>query len=226
MFLSDKNSNIVRYIKLLIGVFLCGLGVAMVINSNAGASSWDIFHMGLTDPLKMPVGKASIVAGVVVIVLNVVLGQTIGLGTVLNIYFIGTFTDIIRNSNIIPISNNIFFKLIILLLGMVIFSYGTFLYMSQGKGCGPRDGLMQVISKKTNISVAIVKNSIEIVVLIFGIFLGGKSLIGIGTLIYALSIGFIISFMFKIHKVDAKNIEHTSIKEEFHNIIHFFASKK
>ncbi|MDR3258271.1 MAG: hypothetical protein LBT51_01490 [Fusobacteriaceae bacterium] len=223
---SDKNSKTVRYIKLMIGIFLCGLGVTMVINSNAGASSWDIFHMGLTGILKMPIGKASIVAGFVVIILNIVLGQTIGPGTILNIYFIGTITDIIRNLNIIPVSNNIFFKIIILLLGMIIYSYGTFLYMSQGKGCGPRDGLMQVLSKKTNISVAIVKNSIEIIVLIMGIFLGGKSLIGIGTLIYALSIGFIISFMFKIHKVEVKTIEHTSLKEEFHEIVHFFTNKK
>jgi len=102
---------------------------------------------------------------------------------------------------------------------MLLFGYGTYLYMAQGKGAGPRDGLMQVLHKKTGLSVALIKNGIEVVVLVIGILLGGKA--GLGTLIYALSIGFIIQYFFKLRKLDIRALNHSRIREDLLSLTRF-----
>jgi len=215
-----EKENLIQYGKLLAGLFFCGLGIVMEVNSNLGGAPWDIFHIGLSRVIGIPYGKVSIMAGAVVILLNIVLGQVIGLGTVLNMCLIGLFTDIINNSGLIPSpTGKIYGQAALLFGGMLLFGYGTYLYMAQGKGAGPRDGLMQVLHKKTGLSVALIKNGIEVVVLVIGILLGGKA--GLGTLIYALSIGFIIQYFFKLRKLDIRALNHSRIREDLLSLTRF-----
>jgi len=61
------------------------------------------------------------------------------------------------------------------------------MYLIANLGAGPRDGLMTGLQKKTNAPIALVRTSIEIIVVLLGWFLGGT--VGIGTLFYALGIG-------------------------------------
>lgn len=68
-----------------------------------------------------------------------------------------------------------------------MFSYGCYLYISTGLGCGPRDGLMVILTKKSKYPLWKVITSIEFIVLILGYFLGGT--IGFGTIISSLAVG-------------------------------------
>ncbi|MGF6906785.1 YczE/YyaS/YitT family protein [Fusobacterium sp. PH5-44] len=212
--MKNRKDLVLKYMKLMIGFFLCALGLVTTINSNIGVSPWDVFHIGFSDTINITIGQASIVTGAIIILLNVLLKQTLGIATVANMVFIGLFTDIVIYLDFIPkiLNNNWFIKIIMMLLGLALFSYGTFLYIIQGKGCGPRDGLMQILHQKTNISIGVIKNLIDIVAMVIGYILGGP--IGIGTFIYALTIGFFIQFFFKIHKVDLKKVTHSTFKEE------------
>jgi uncharacterized membrane protein YczE len=220
-----NKTQVKKYGKLLFGIFLCGLGIVMEVNSNLGAAPWDIFHIGLSRVIGIQYGKVGILVGAIVILLNIVLGQTIGVGTLLNMCFVGLFTDIIHNSGWIPSPReNLLGQLSLLIGGMFVFGHGTFLYMVQGKGAGPRDGLMQILNKKTNISIAIIKNGIEVVVLISGVLLGGRA--GIGTLVYAVSIGFIIQWMFKLHRIEIKTLVHENLKKELSTLLRRTKTKK
>ena len=71
--------------------------------------------------------------------------------------------------------------------GILIIGFGTAMYLDSQLRSGPRDGLMTGLQKKTNTPIALVRTSIEIVVVLFGWTLGGVA--GIGTLFYALGIG-------------------------------------
>ena len=75
----------------------------------------------------------------------------------------------------------------VLLVGL-----GSGFYLIANLGPGPRDGLMTGIQRKTNFSFTLVRTIIELSAVAFGWYLGG--IVGIGTVIYALGIGPLVSF--------------------------------
>jgi uncharacterized membrane protein YczE len=60
-------------------------------------------------------------------------------------------------------------------------------YIGAGLGPGPRDGLMTGLVRVTGRGVGVIRTSIEVSVLAVGFLLGGT--VGLGTVVYALSIG-------------------------------------
>jgi uncharacterized membrane protein YczE len=74
-----------------------------------------------------------------------------------------------------------------LLAGVLLNGLATALYVGARMGPGPRDGLMTGLVRRTGRSVRLVRTSIEVVVVIAGILLGGT--FGVGTLLYAATIG-------------------------------------
>jgi hypothetical protein len=60
-------------------------------------------------------------------------------------------------------------------------------YIGAGLGPGPRDGLMTGLVRRTGRSVGVIRTAIEVSVLSIGFALGGT--VGLGTVVYALSIG-------------------------------------
>lgn len=191
---------------------MCAMGAITLLNSDMGLSPWDVFHQGISKVTGITIGQASIGAGIIIVLLDIFLGQPIGIGSILNFIFIGAFMDLIVYLNFIPRPNNIFLQLIELLIGIVFYAYGTFLYMVQGMGCGPRDGFMQILTKKLNKPVSFIKNTIELIALGIGWILGGKA--GLGTVATAIITGFLLEWMLKFWKIDIKKLHHRNVKEE------------
>ncbi|WP_288221979.1 YitT family protein [uncultured Clostridium sp.] len=198
-----------KFIRLMLGFILCASSTIFMLNSNLGLSPWDVFHQGISNVTGLTIGEANILSSIIVILIGILLKQRIGLGTLLNIIMIGKFVDIINNSNLIPIANNLWMGIIMMIIGMFVMGYGCYLYIGCELGCGPRDGVMVGLSSKLNKPIKIVRGSIEVFVLIIGIFLGGK--FGIGTLISAFAIGYCIQIVFKLRNFDAVSLNHKSI---------------
>ena len=72
-------------------------------------------------------------------------------------------------------------------MGVLLVGFGTAMYLIANLGAGPRDGLMTGLQKKTKAPIALVRVTIEIVVVLLGWSLGG--IVGIGTVLYAFGIG-------------------------------------
>lgn len=202
-----------RLIKLLTGLFFCALGIAFTINARIGFSPWDVFHAGLASTLRISIGTASIATGILILLLIILLGEKVGLGTLLNMILIGMFLDLILNLRIIPVSNNFITGIIMLIIGMIIFSFATYLYIQSAFGAGPRDSLMVALSRKTGYPIGFCRGLIELIVALIGWKLGG--MIGIGTVLFAFLIGLFIQITFKIFKFDATKVKH----ETFENTI-------
>lgn len=198
-----------KFIRLMLGFILCASSTIFMLNSNLGLSPWDVFHQGISNVTGLTIGEANILSSIIVILIGILLKQRIGLGTLLNIIMIGKFVDIINNSNLIPIANNLWMGIIMMIIGMFVMGYGCYLYIGCELGCGPRDGVMVGLSSKLKKPIKIVRGSIEIFVLIIGIILGGK--FGIGTLISAFAIGYCIQIVFKLRNFDAVSLNHKSI---------------
>ncbi len=199
----------------MLGFFFIAYGINMMISSNAGLSPWGVFQQGLSFVTKLTYGQISQIVGFVIIVCTIPLKVYPGIGTVLNMYFCGFFVDFIKNHCYLFYADTLYMKYVIFFVGLVIFTYGIFLYISCNLGAGPRDGLMVGLIKLTKIKATYIKPAIELTVLTIGFFIGGT--IGLGTLVSAFIGGRILDLFFNIHKYDPKTAQHVNIKQMFFN---------
>ena len=103
------------------------------------------------------------------------------------------------------------------LLGQLVLSFATILYMSPALGCGPRDTLMVILGKKLpKLPIGAVKFGIEALVLVIGILLGAP--FGVGTvLVMALQAG-IFQFVCKLCRFEPRSLSHESILDTFRRV--------
>jgi len=204
---------IVRLVTLIFGLFLYALGIVITINANIGYAPWEVFHVGLSLKAGFSIGIASILVGLVIVAIVVVFGEKIGLGTVLNMLLIGVFLDGLFFLNIIPRSDNLTGGIAMLVLGLFVISLGSYFYIKAGFGAGPRDSLMVLLNRKTKIPVGICRSALELVVTAAGWFLGG--MVGIGTVISVIAIGFCIQITFAVLKFIPADVKHETIAETY-----------
>lgn len=217
------KKEILRYLKLFLGLFICSLGVIIIIKSNLGFSPWDVLHQGISKVTHITIGQASIFVGFIVIILDFFLGERIGSGSILNIILGGVFMDLILSLDIVPLGTGVPIGIFMMFLGLLVLSLGCYLYISTGLGCGPRDALMVALTKKTRLSVRAVRNIIEISVLSTGYLLGGYA--GVGTIITAIFTGSFIQGVFNLFKFDVKSVVHRDIKSEVVSLKRFIVDR-
>jgi len=170
---------------LCLGLIFFGFGEGLLIVSGVGASPWNVLHQGISASLGLSVGTVAFLVSFLVLLLWYFLDQKIGLGTIINFIIIAIMIDVTIYFFNEP--NKFFLQLFMVLAGILITGFGTAIYLIANLGAGPRDGLMTGLQKKTNTPIALVRTCIEIIVVLFGWFLGGVA--GIGTLLFALGIG-------------------------------------
>lgn len=207
---------VLSFIRLFIGYFVCAVGMVMTINANLGVAPWDVLHQGIGNVTGLTLGKANIMVGLTIIIIDIILGQNIGWGTIFNMTTIGVFIDFLMSNKLIPIFDSFLPSLLMMIVGMLILGYGVFIYIGAGYGAGPRDGLMVALTTKTKKSVRFVKNSVEILVLTVGYFLGGS--VGIGTVIMSILGGYFFQFAFKTVNFNVSEVEHRWIKDDINFI--------
>ena len=184
------NGMPARLVRLLVGLFLYGFTMAMMVESTLGLDPWDVFHQGLANHLPLTFGQVTMAVGALVLLLWIPLRQKPGIGTVLNVLVIGLAADF--GIWLIAPPDNLWLRGALLIGGIVGNGLAGALYIGSRLGPGPRDGLWLAIVAKTGLSVRVVRTSIELTVLVIGFFLGGT--VGLGTVVYALTIGPIVQF--------------------------------
>lgn len=200
-----------RLCKLIFGLFLYALGIVLTIKANIGYGPWEVFHVGLGKAIGMSIGNASILVGLIIVVVTVLMKERIGIGTILNMILIGIFLDLILASDIIPIIDTIYLGVIVLIAGLYVISLGSFFYIGSGFGAGPRDSLVVALKRKVRLPIGAIRSMIELTATVLGWILGG--MVGIGTLISGFAIGFCIQSTFTLLKFDPTQIEHSTIRE-------------
>jgi uncharacterized membrane protein YczE len=175
--------------RCVVGLAVFGVGIALLIDANLGAAPWDVFHTGISELTGLPVGQVTIITGVVLLMLWIPLGETMGLGTILNAVEIGIVVDL--TLPLLPEPELLVARAAMMLGGVVVIAIGSGLYIGAGLGPGPRDGLMTGFAKR-GISIRFARTAIEVTVLVIGIALGGA--IGVGTAVFALGIGPLVQF--------------------------------
>ena len=198
--------------RLVLGLFVFAAGSVCIINAAIGVAPWDVFHQGVSNVTGITIGRANIYSGVVIIIIDILLGQAVGWGTLANMILIGSFIDFLMLNNLIPSFQSFLPSLIQLFIGIILHGLGVFLYIAVGWGAGPRDGLLVVLTKRTGGSVRLIKTIMEVTVVAIGYLLGGN--LGIGTIILALLSGPIWQYIFKIFKFNINEVQHRFIQED------------
>lgn len=204
---------VTRLIRLIFGLFLYALGMATTLMAQIGYAPWDVFHAGLAGTAGISIGTATIAAGIVVIVLAWALKEKIGLGSLLNMVLVGLFLDLILWLRLVPAAGSYGLGVLMLILGLMIIALGSYFYISSGFGAGPRDSLMVALARKTKLPVGVCRGGVELTALILGWRLGG--MVGVGTILSALLIGFCLQLVFRLFRFDATAISHQTIAEVY-----------
>ena len=186
---SSSPTNFTPSLKTLfylcLGLIFFGFGEGLLIVSGVGASPWNVLHQGIAVNLGLSIGTIAFLVSFFVLLLWFFLDQKIGMGTIINFIIIAIMIDVTIYYFDKP--NNFCLQLAMVFAGILIVGFGTAMYLIANLGAGPRDGLMTGLQKKTNTPIALVRTSIEIIVVLLGWLLGG--IVGVGTLFYALGIG-------------------------------------
>jgi uncharacterized membrane protein YczE len=189
-----ENRDPYAYLQLMIGLFFLAAGIVFILKSNLGMGPWSVFHVGITHHLPVTLGRVTQIVGLIVIIFSFLLNIYPGIGTILNMVFVGVFIDVV-NPYVPPVDTHVH-QITLLGCGIILVGLATGLYINANLGAGPRDGLMLGLSRKTGRSIRLVRNSIEVTVLCGGFILGGP--VGVGTVVFALAIGPAVHFFLDI----------------------------
>ena len=170
---------------LIIGLFLFGLGEAIIIGSGSGVSPWTVLAQGISTRSDLSIGMATFFISIAILVFWIPLKQVPGIGTILNAIIIASAIDL--TLPYLPQPDDITFKIIQACFGILVVGLGSGIYLCSNLGPGPRDGLMIGLQKQTNTSLPAIRTIIELSAVISGWLLGG--VVGIGTILFVFGIG-------------------------------------
>jgi len=187
-----------------IGFLLFGLAIDVMVQASVGLDPWDVLQMALTYHLPVTLGESNIGVAFIIILIDLVLKEPLGWGTIANMLFVGVWVDLLKPY--VPRVPTVFLvQLAYLLLGVLIMGFATAIYIGVDAGAGPRDTLMLALSRLGKTSVRIARTCIEVTVVAVGWLLGGPA--WLGTLVAAIAIGPAVQLGFKILKVRTSNSE-------------------
>ena len=199
-----------RIARAVIGLIIFGCGSCCNIQANIGYGAWEAFSIGVGAKLGLSFGTVLQASGLVILIIDLLLRETIGLGTLLDIYIVGATADLLRGSGLVPVMTSFPAGVVMLLCGQLLLAVGSYFYISAGLSCGPRDALMVALCKRfPRTPVGVIRFFIEGGALLTGWLCGAK--IGIGTLIAVFGISFLIQAVFAVMKFDVSSVKHESL---------------
>ena len=183
--LINGNQSLQRFLILIFGLTLFGIGEAFLVITSLGNSPWVVLSEGISLNSNLNIGQATFFVSLMVLFFWIPLKQKPGFGTLANMVVIAAAIEL--GLLIIPEVKNLALKVFYVLFGILLVGIGSALYITCGLGTGPRDGLMTGLHYRTGVRVGRVRLGIEVVALTTGALLGGS--LGVGTALFALLIG-------------------------------------
>ncbi len=207
-----RGTILMRLLKTALGLAVFAFGVYLTISANIGLAPWDSFSMGISYHTPLSYGAAHIMISCVIVVIDLIMREKIGYGTILDAVLVGLFVDLYGKIGIVPAQSNVPLGIAVMLAGLVIMSLGQFFYMSAGLSCGPRDAFLVGLGKRApKLPIGVVNTIILSVVLCGGWMLGAP--IGIGTVVATFGIGLSMQVVFRLLKFEPRSVVHQSLIE-------------
>lgn len=194
-----RNFSIRRFAVMLAGTVFLSLGLALFKITLMGNDPSTAMMMAIGGVLNIDFAIVLLCMNCVFFVAEIIWGRKmIGAGTFVNWFVVGPAASAaIRGiESLWTVPDSLAVKLVILLAGILILSFGCALYQTSDLGIGPYDSLSLIINERTGIRYFRCRMLTDAISAAVAIALGG--IIGLGTLICAFGLGPFIDF-FSVH---------------------------
>lgn len=208
-----------NFLMASIALFFNGFGLYLTMKAGIGAAPWDVFNLGISKTFGVLYGTASITVAFIILIIDVLLKEPIGLAMIIDSIVVGKAVDFFNYIDFVPSTDNVFASILTLVAGLFVMGYTQLFYMRASLGCGPRDTLLVGLSKRIKrIPIGVVAIGLLSAATLSGFLLGGP--VGLGTILCAVFQGPIMQFAFKTFSFDATTVKHQNIAESFRVFVH------
>ena len=207
---STRKTVIKEWLKIVAGLVVFAFGVHLTIFATIGLAPWDCLGMGIARHTPFNYGISMTLMAVVILIIDMILKEKIGFGTIIDALLTGNFVQMFNSLNRLPENHNIWLGIGIMLIGFIFMAIGMWIYMSAEQCCGPRDALLVGLGKRMpKIPIGIVEVLLWAVVLLVGYLLGGP--VGIGTLISTFGAGLVMQIVYNIIHFEPRKLKHRDV---------------
>ncbi|MDO5725157.1 MAG: hypothetical protein Q4P29_02520 [Tissierellia bacterium] len=190
--LSMKNNDFKKIIKAIIGYFIMSIGINALYKSNFGSDPISLFYDGVHSVLNISYGNAANIVNIIGLIIIFLLAKKyFHIGTVLNAILLGVFINI-SSIIFVNLNPNLFIRILLLIFGILLLAFGNGLVINTNLGFPWVDGIVKVISEKTNREYAHIRIIFDAAFTISGFLLGG--VFNFGTILAVITLGPIIQF--------------------------------
>ena len=201
-----------EWCRIAAGLFVFAFGVHLTIYANIGLAPWDCLGMGIAQHTVLNYGLAMTVMAVIILLIDLLLHERIGFGTIIDALLTGNLVQMFNSLNPFPENHSIIAGIFIMLIGFVFMAFGMLIYMKAAQCCGPRDSLLVGLGKRMpKIPIGVVEILLWAAVLLFGWLLGGP--VGIGTLISTFGAGAVMQLVYSRMHFEPRSIRHRDVIE-------------
>jgi uncharacterized membrane protein YczE len=187
-----------RLTQLYVGLVMYGASLGLMVRGDLGLAPWDVLHSGVIRHVPITLGQAVVVFSFVVLVFWIPLKEMPGIGTLSNALVVGFSAD--ATLALLDRPDAMVSRIGLMLGGVLLCGLATAVYVGAQLGRGPRDGLMTGLHRRTGLSLRLVRTALEVAVVLIGLAMGG--VLGIGTLVFAFTIGPIAQWLIPYFLID------------------------
>ena len=180
---------LMKTLIVIVGSVISAYGITLAIGAGFGGATLAVLWQGLSNVTGITIGTSSLIVATVMIIFAFFYDRKqINIGTILYqiiySFFVDVFTKIQHYTDIKALN------FIIMLIGIVVFSFGTGLYSAADFGRGSYEAVTFSLAEKNNWKIKIVRMTLDVLMVLVGVLLGGK--FGICTIVTVLLSGLII----------------------------------
>lgn len=202
-----KEPFLFRLFQLVLGLVIVGIALYMILRADIGLGPWDALAMAISYHLPVTYGQAVQLIGAVILVIDLLLREKIGLGTLADVLIVGWVIDLMVYWDPMPVCETVPGICLVMIVAMLLLGVGQFLYMRAGLSCGPRDAMTVGVAKRLKkLSVGVMQSVIMVGVTAAALVMGGP--IGIGTVVVAFLSGPAAQLVFRLCRFEPRDVCH------------------
>ncbi|MEG1658174.1 MAG: hypothetical protein RR288_03865 [Oscillibacter sp.] len=221
----QQSSFLRRVLRAVFGLLFFAVGVFLMVQANIGLAPWDVFSMGLSYHLPLSYGQSMVTISLSIVLLDVLLKEEIGLGTILDAVLVGSAVDVYTSFGLVPKCETLLGGLAMMTAGLFIMGIGQVIYMGAALSCGPRDALLVALGRRMRkIPIGGVQILLQACALTIGWLLGGP--VGVGTVVAVFGIGITMQLVFRVLKFEPRDLVQEGIGQSLRRIGTLASAKK
>ena len=193
-----KSIDRKRFLLMMAGIVGMGITNSFIINVNYGTDTSSFMNLAFAEKAGISFGTAMVITNSLFFIPQVLLERRlIGIGTIANMTLIGYIADFCRMLEARFLPHTLFTaqpsRTIIFIVALIPFLISVALYMNADLGLAPFDSIATIVSHRTKLPFAPVRMGWDFLMILTGILLGRR--LNIGTVVMALTVGPVVSFI-------------------------------